>query len=206
MLPNEDKDSIIARYSDRFAQHGTGLKTLNTGAGDKHLRQHTLHSSLFALEGKSILDIGCGLAHYYEFLKSRGISVKYTGYDIVEPFITSNRQRYPECNFEVRDIFREGIAITPDVVTFCQVFNNKYQGASNDDIVKRAITIAFEKATVGVSIDMLGNHVNYQEPHLHYFSPEAMFTFAKSLTRFVSLRHDYLPYDFTLVLYKTQNL
>ena len=49
---------------------------------------------------------------------------------------------------------------------------------------------------------MLSSHVNYQEEHLYYFSPERLFSFAKSLTRFVQVRHDYLPFDFTLYLYK----
>jgi hypothetical protein len=39
---------------------------------------------------------------------------------------------------------------------------------------------------------------------LVYFSPEEMFGYAKSLTKFVRLRHDYLPHHFTLYLYKEQ--
>jgi hypothetical protein len=68
--------------------------------------------------------------------------------------------------------------------------------------VKFAITKAFEAATIGVSIDLRTKYVNYEEEHLYYFSPEELFSFAKSLTRFVMLRHDYLPFDFTLFLYK----
>jgi hypothetical protein len=49
---------------------------------------------------------------------------------------------------------------------------------------------------------MLSKYVNYEEEHLNYFSPEEMLSYAKSLTRFVILRHDYLPFDFTLFLYK----
>ena len=114
----------------------------------------------------------------------------------------AGEQRYPEAQFELRDVSTDGIAHEADFVTMCQVFNNRYEHVLNVDIVKKAIAMAFDAARVAVSIDMLSSHVNYQEPNLNYFSPEEMFAFAKTLTRFVTLRHDYLPFHFTLFVYK----
>ncbi len=202
MLSDDDKRRIVERYGERFKQHGVDLKTLNTGAGNKHRRQHEVHASIGPLEGKTVLDIGCGLAHYYDFLRGKGVSVNYVGYDIVPPFINVNRERFPEATFEVRDIFRQGIAHRADYVVFCQVFNNRYGEADNAAVVKEALRLAFASARVGISIDMLGSYVNYREDHLFYFSPEEMFAYAKSLTKFVALRHDYVPFDFTLFLYR----
>lgn len=202
MLSSEEKETIIKRYTDRLETYGVDERTLNPGSTAKHKAQHAVHSSIGPLEGRTVLDVGCGLAHYYEFLLSRGINVKYIGYDIVEPFIAINRQRFPEAAFEVRDITRDGVAGEPDYITMCQVFNNKYASVRNEDVVKQALAAAFESARRGVSIDMLSKYVNYEEDHLNYFSPEEMFAYAKTLTRFVLLRHDYLPFDFTLFLYK----
>lgn len=202
MISNYDREKIIARYDGRFKEYGIDIRTLNAGKGNKLKLQHTVHSSIGDLQNKTILDIGCGLASYYEFLKSRGLKVNYIGYDIVEPFIAVNLERFPEAHFEVRDISRDKIAHAADYAVMCQVFNNKYSSVSNDEVVKAAIAQAFAAVSTGVSIDLRTSYVNYKEPDTHYFSPEEMFSFAKSLTPFVNLRHDYLPFDFTLMLYK----
>jgi SAM-dependent methyltransferase len=201
-ISDEDREKIVARYAARFREYGVDIRTLNAGKGNKLHIQHTVHASVGDLEGKTILDIGCGLASYYEFLRARGLRVNYIGYDIVEPFIEINRERFPEAHFEVRDISRDPIAHRADYAVMCQVFNNKYASVSNDEVVKNALAQAFEAVTEGVSVDLRTDYVNYREEHLHYFSPEEMFEFGKSLTPFVNLRHDYLPFDFTLMLYK----
>jgi SAM-dependent methyltransferase len=202
MISDQDLKKIIARYQDRFEQYGLDIRTLNAGKGNKLHLQHTVHASIGDLHNKTILDIGCGLASYYEFLKSRGLKVNYIGYDIVEPFIAVNVERFPEAQFEVRDVSRDGVAHRADYAVMCQVFNNKYASVSNDEVVKNAIAQAFAAVSTAVSIDLRTNYVNYREADTHYFSPEEMFAFAKTLTPFVKLRHDYLPFDFTLMLYK----
>lgn len=202
MIDERDRQKIVQRYAKRFGQYGVDLRTLNTGDKKGYRIQHEVHAAVGPMDGKTVLDIGCGLGYYYEFLRERGFAGNYIGYDLVPQFIESNRQRYPEAKFEVRDVSSDGIADEADYIVMCQVFNNKYEHVSNVQVVKEALRVAFASARRAVSIDMLSSHVNYEEPHLDYFSPEEMFTYGKSLTRFVDLRHDYLPYHFTLVLYR----
>ena len=133
-LAQDDRDSIVARYTTRFQQYGIDIRTLSPGSEAKHRIQHTVHSSVGELLGTTILDVGCGLAHYYAFLKERGLQVRYIGYDIVPVFIEINRERYPEAEFVLRDVSCDGIAHTPDYVTMCQVFNNRYAGVDNEDV------------------------------------------------------------------------
>jgi len=205
-LSEEDRARIVGRYEERFRQYGDDLRTLNTGKGDKLRIQHTAHASIGDLENTTLLDIGCGLGYYYKFLRDQSIPIRYIGYDIVPSFIEANRQQFPEAEFEVRDISQDGIAHEADYVCMCQVFNNRYEDVDNDSVVRSALEAACKAERRGVSIDMLGDYVNYHEDHLFYFSPERMFSYAKSLTPFVSLRHDYLPFDFTLFLYKEATL
>ena len=202
-LDDRDREDIVQRYAARFAEHGVDARSLNPGDLAKYRRQHEVHASIGPLDGASILDVGCGLAHYYEFLRERGTKVSYVGYDLVPPFIEADRERFPEATFEVRDVTR-GVAHETDYVVMCQVFNRTFESSDNVEVAKKAIEVTFASARIGVSIDMLSKYVNYEEPHLTYFSPEEMFSFAKTLTPFVKLRHDYLPPHFTLFLYKAE--
>jgi len=203
VIDERDRQTIVRRYSERFDQFGLDPRTLNPGSEERYRLQHEVHASAGPMDGKSVLDIGCGLANYYDFLHQRGHDVDYVGYDIVPQFIESNRRRYPQLRFELRDVSRDGVAHEADYAVMCQVFNNKYEHASNAEVVKETLRAVFPAVRICASVDMLSSYVNYQEPHLNYFSPEEMFAFGKSLTPFVKLRHDYLPFHFTLFLYRS---
>jgi len=199
-LSGSDRDTIIQRYAKRFEAHGVDLKTLDVG--QHYDAQHVVHASIGNLNGKTLLDIGCGLGHYYEYLRSRGIRVDYIGYDFMESFIQTDRARYPEATFEVRDVTNDEIVHEADYAVMCQVFNNRYADSDNTDVVKAVLRKAFAAVRIGLSVDMLSTYVNYRVPEMHYFSPEEMFAFGESLTPFVRLRHDYAPRHFTLFLFK----
>lgn len=199
-LSDADRQAIIERYEKRFEAYGLDLKTLDVG--QHYDAQHIVHKSVGDLQGKTLLDVGCGLGHYYDYLRANGITVKYIGYDFMEKFIALDRERYPEATFEVHDITNDEIHHEADYAVFCQVFNNRYTDTDNTEIVKAAIRKTFAKVRIGLSIDMLSTYVNYRVPEMSYFSPEEMFGFAETLTPFVKLRHDYAPRHFTLFMYK----
>jgi ubiquinone/menaquinone biosynthesis C-methylase UbiE len=204
-IPDDDRQKIVDRYARRFEQFGIDNRTLKPGTDEHYRRQHEVHASIGDLNGKVLLDVGCGLANYYLFLRSRGIQLaQYIGYDIVPKFIDVDRERFPEATFALRDVSSEGIGHEADYVVMCQVFNNRFEHADNGEVVRNAIRVAQKAARIGVSIDLLSTYVNYREDFLYYFSPEEMFAYAKSLARFVILRHDYADFHFTLFLYKDQ--
>jgi len=199
-LSGGDRDAIVQRYAKRFETYGVDLKTLDVG--QHYDAQHVVHASIGDLHGKTLLDIGCGLGHYYAYLRNRGIMVNYIGYDFMAPFIEVDRERYPEATFEVRDVTNDEIVHEADYAVMCQVFNNRYSDSDNTEVVKSVLRKAFGAVRIGLSVDMLSTYVNYRVPEMHYFSPEEMFAFGETLTPFVRLRHDYAPRHFTLFLYK----
>lgn len=201
-LSDKDRAQLIDRYTARFIQHGVDARTLNVGDPEKYARQHAIHASIGPLDGTTILDIGCGLANFYEFIRQRHANVQYIGYDVVEPFIKANQERFTNAQFRLFDISRDAIVDRFDYAIMCQVFNNKYKDADNVDVLRSALTKAFSAADRGVSVDMLSTYVSYRDENLFYYSPEEIFAFAKSLTRYVSLLHGYLDHHFTIQLLK----
>lgn len=203
-LSEDDRAELINRYLGRYTKFGVDVRTLNVGDPEKYARQHAIHAAVGPLNGMTVLDIGCGFSLFYEYLKHKDISVRYIGYDVIEPFVIKNRENYPEATFRVIDISKDRIVDSCDYVIMCQVFNNLYKDADNVEVVKSAIAKAFDVATRAVSVDMLSTYVNYTEPKLFYFSPEEMFSFAKTLTPYVGLQHAYLEHHFTIQLHKSR--
>jgi hypothetical protein len=145
-----------------------------------------------------------------------GVSVKYTGYDISLKLIGIAKERHPEATFEVKDILEGSSNKKFDYVVSSGVLNTRL--SDNEEVLKRMIIECFELCNIGVAVNMMSNYVDYlavnmmsnyvdyQGESLFYYSPEKVFTFCKTLTRRVTLRHDYMPYDFTVYFYKDDSI
>jgi ubiquinone/menaquinone biosynthesis C-methylase UbiE len=207
MTASLDKNEIArvaGLYEARLEQHGMNVAALKSGGAAKQWVRHSLHAQAFDLNGRRVVDVGCGIAMFYKFLLARGDKpAGYTGIDIVEPFLEANRKEHPEARFLSLDIFADPLdGIEMDVAFMSQVFNNIYTNVDNEAVARRAIERFFAAARAGIVIDFMSTYVDWKDKDLHYFDPAAMFAFAKTLTRFVEIRHDYLPFEFTLILRK----
>lgn len=207
-LGDADIGRIVRAYERRLAEHGFDVAALKSGGLGKQFVRHSVHAGMFPLKGRRVLDVGCGIGMFYRFLKNSGAEIgAYTGIDIVEPFLEYNRNVYPEARFLKLDIFSDPVAdLEPDVVFMSQIFNARYERADNGAVARAAVTRMFEAAREGVVVDFMSIYVDYREPEHHYFEPEEMLRFGKSLTRYAALHHDYLPFEFTLVLRKEPSI
>jgi SAM-dependent methyltransferase len=201
VLDPEDVNHVVRRYQKRIAKHGVTLASLKSGSIEKQSIRHHIHSLSLMGSCPTVLDIGCGLGGFYQYLKGHAQDCRYTGYDIVPKYIAECIKQYPEANFEVRNIFYEGIGGNFDTIIMSQVLNNRYRKSDNLQVMKKAITMAFQQSLVSVSLDMMSTYLDYQNPDLFYYPPEEIFRFAKSIARRVVLRHDYRPFEFCIQLF-----
>ena len=140
-LSESERRRVAGLYEGRIAEHGLTVDALKSGGTGKQWVRHSVHAEAFDLNGLHILDVGCGLAMFYRFLRRRGVvPASYTGIDIVEPFLEANRKAFPEARFLAMDIFEDSLAdLRPDVAFMSQVFNNKYDTADNETVARAAI-------------------------------------------------------------------
>lgn len=202
-MNEEDKKMIVERYQARLKTYGKSIKTLASGDRRKQKIRFDVLFELGDMNHSSILDVGCGFGDFCAYLKKRGVKgFEYTGYDIVPEFIELASRMYPDANFKVRDIQKDPPKRKFDYIISSQTFNNKLVNEDNEDVIKEIISICYNLCRVGTAIDMLTDYVDFKEDHLYYYNPEKIFRFCKSLTKRVTLRHDYPLYEFTVYLYK----
>lgn len=201
---SKDKEIIVKRYQNRFSQHGNSINALSSGIKSRQAIRFAVHQQLGDLAGKKILDVGCGFADFYQYISANVTgNIDYTGIDIVPEFITENKKNHPQAQFFCDNIFDSDFLEKNqfDYIFCSQVFNNKFEFTDNVSFIKKVIEILQKNARCGVAIDFLTSYVDFQEPHLFYYPPESLFSFAKSLSKRVVLRHDYPLYEFTLFIY-----
>ncbi|UEQ03320.1 class I SAM-dependent methyltransferase [Halomonas profundus] len=201
-MRDEDKSTIVSRYRKRLGEYGPGIQALASGSVERRDIRFSVLSSIGDLNGCRLLDLGCGLGDFYAWLQKQGVQVSYTGYDITPELVDFAVKRFPKASFEVRDIQTQGIPERFDYIVSSQTFNNRLSHDDNFDVMKDVLQICYEACDVAVAIDMMTSYVDFREDHLYYYQPEAIFSYAKTLTKRVSLRHDYPAFEFAILLYK----
>lgn len=201
-MNEEDRERIIRRYSDRIDAFGVGIDALASGNRDRQTLRFKVLSEVGIQPGDSVLDVGCGFADLYPYLKNHLGDIRYTGVDINPAMIESASTLYPEIDLMAVDL--QDVRLPSfDWVVSTSSFNLKLGSENNYTFVNSMISRMFESATKGVAVDFLTSYVDFKgnPEEAFYYEPERLFSFAKSLSKRVTLRHDYPLYDFCLYLY-----
>lgn len=201
-------DAVKAMYAREFSTHGDSSASLLTPKGRQELRFRVADEFVRA-PGVRIFDYGCGLGYFYQHLKARGFKPDYTGADILPEFVDACRKKFPgtEARFE---LISPTAPLPPpaagyDVVFLSGVFNVKLDG---DEGASRAYTFSRLRElfalTRGVLVcDFLSPFVDFRQNESMHFSVEEIAAFcAKELSRRFVIRHDLLPYEFTLIVHR----
>ena len=201
-MKEKSKNEIIQRYRDRISKFGVTFDSLGSGTKSRQLIRFDIQKNVGIKSGDRILDVGCGLGDFYNYLKKQKIDVDYYGVDLVPELIEEAKNQNPECTFEVRDILDNKFTKNSfDFVVCSQVMNLKFSDDDNNKHLKRMLENMFNYSSKGVACDFLSKFVDFQEDHLNYYDPSFVFNLAKSLTKRADLIHSYPLFEFTIYLY-----
>lgn len=199
-------NEIISLYRDSYNKFGDSPKSLLTPKGKHDLRFSAIKK--FALKGKSILDFGCGLGYLYNYILRNNFELNYTGVDITDKFIENCQKKYPKQNFKLIEPNTK-IVDKYDITFISGVFNIKI-----DDNEEKTKEFAFNKIkelfnnTNDVLIcDFLSPNVDFKYENAMHFKFEDVINFCiKELSRKFIIRHDLLPYEYSLIIYKNDEI
>lgn len=204
MKPEEKKVGTRI-YEERLEKFGVDVRTV--GWRSKH-QQHARFKALCEigdLNDKTLLDVGCGFGDLYDYLKNKGIKLKkYVGLDLSKKLIRQAKKLHAKevvAEFRVMDVADEDAGVF-DYVVASGIFNQKIE--DNWGHAKLMMTKMFEASRLGLAVNMVTDYVDYKDENLFYFNPEKVFSMCKKLTKRVCLRHEYMPFEFTIYLYKDQ--
>lgn len=152
------------------------------------------------LQGRSILDVGCGVGDFLARLQARGIDCDYTGVDLAPEMIRRSRARFPGANFLERNILEWDPGRTFDYVVAFGIHSVKVPNKM--EIFAALTRRKFDLCATAAHTSVLTDRYKDFGPHAQTCNPEECLTAALAITPYVVLRHDYLPNDFSLSLYR----
>jgi cyclopropane fatty-acyl-phospholipid synthase-like methyltransferase len=192
--------STVEYFEELLAKHGDSPQALDWSFSGQHERFKVLWEAGVQPQ-HSVLDVGCGLGHFADYLTERGHTGQYEGVDASEKLLDAARARRPDRYFsKIGLLWLNGKQELPafDFIVSSGMLNVR----PCDGHMRTLIERCFAVARVGCAINMLSARAPEQRRDRFYYAPSQVLTDALKLTSKVTLRHDYLPNDFTICLYK----
>jgi SAM-dependent methyltransferase len=194
-------------YERELLKHGNSAKGVNwSDAASQELR-FSIICDVADLTNQKIHDVGCGLAHFEEYLSGRGIHCSYVGSDISSLMIEAAMRRSPGLELHCANILddQEPQWMVADYVVASGVFNVKGNNEKTlwKEFVYKMLYKMIKLSNKGMAFNMLTSYVDYEDPNLFYLAPSEMMDFCiRNLSRRVVIRHDYPLWEYTVYVYK----
>jgi predicted TPR repeat methyltransferase len=193
--------SVSVEYFEKLLlEHGDSPRALDWSEEGQRKRFEVLRGVGIA-HHSSVLDVGCGLGHFYDYLHQRGHVGMYEGVDASQGMIDAARANHADSYFsKVSEewLFRPVTLPPVDFVVASGVLNVRPCVGQMETLIQRC----FAASKIGCAINMLSERTPQKRRDRFYYSPAQQLATALDLTRRATLRHDYADNDFTLYLYK----
>lgn len=197
-----DVNAYRARQESHFtpliSQYGGSHRAVDWGSQGSQCKRFSILCSVGDMRDASVLDVGCGTGAMVDYLRNHNFTGSYRGIDILPEMIEVARKNFPEEHFEACTIEALPADYHPDYVVESGIFTHADQAW-----LEATVRQMFERCRVGVAFNMLSSWSrDLVEDNEFSADPSAILTFARELTTRVVVRHDYMPHDFTVYLYK----
>jgi trans-aconitate methyltransferase len=152
-------------------------------------------------EGKSVLDVGCGLGDLYDFIKRHYPNTKYTGFDELSSLIEQAKIAYPSGTFIQQSLEAFPKEKKYDCVVACGVFNLRQDGDQFQFLhkqVSRLTSLAKEVTAISLLSNVMYKNQTFSKK-LFYYDAETVKEVLKEMGD-ITIMDGYLENDFTLVI------
>jgi SAM-dependent methyltransferase len=202
--------SIADHYKECFLKHGDNHLGVDWPNKEDTIKRHEVMYDIIKEDNTkinevTILDFGCGLGHFYEWLLTKDIRPHYYGLDINTEFYNACKMKYPNNTFYNLDILTTEELPTFDYIIINGVFTEKKDLTQKEmmNFFKSVIKKLWDKCNKGLSFNLMSKHVDWEREDLFHVSLDELGWFLKdNLSRNFTIRNDYKLYEYTTYVYK----
>jgi SAM-dependent methyltransferase len=194
------KKDIVQLYEDRFVELGYDVKTVGWKSREDQWLRFKVLCEIGNLNNSSICDIGCGFGDLLDYLETKYYNFSYKGIDISPSLVEKAKELHPKYEFCCLDFLDARFNDNYDYFLLSGAVS--YKMDNNIEYASTMISKMFSLCRKGIAINFLSSYVNFQNPINYHYKPEDILSFGKQLSRFVTLRHDYPLWEFTLYIFK----
>ena len=118
---------IAEHYDECFKKHGDNNLGVDWPNYEDTLTRHQVMLELVQTTPSTLLDFGCGLGHFYEYISNTPLKndIIYSGLDINEGFYNTCKKKFPKLNFYHTDILQNNDIPNFDYIVCNGTFTEK---------------------------------------------------------------------------------
>lgn len=203
-MKKSEEQRTVEHYRQLLTEYGRSYRALNWGSLEGQRLRFQILAGIGDLNGKSVLDVGCGLGDFAGWLREAGTLVEYTGLDITPELVSTAKELHPGFSFLQGDILDRATLASRrfDYVFASGIFATYKEGGAR--WMESCLRQMWELAGEGIAFNALSSWSDGQEPAEYHADPLETLAFVSSLSRWVVLRHDYHPRDFTVYVLRSK--
>lgn len=191
----------VGRYYDDLVEcFGVDPRACDYGRPETQARKFDVLTQVAPLDGKSVLEVGCGFADLARFIQNRGNNITYTGIDLSPRMVAEAQRLAPDASIRRANVLDLDGEAEFDLVFAVGVFY--LLGDDAEEIGARIIERMYRLAREAVAFSTLSSLAPDQEEGEFYWGPAELVRVCSNITSRFVLRHEYHPRDMTVFLYK----
>jgi trans-aconitate methyltransferase len=184
-------------YAHLVLKHGDSFRAVDWGSEVGQNMRFEVLLDCVDFRHLRILDVGCGVGHLAAYLKKQGFEGSYLGIDLVPEMIESAKLHNSDFTFQVVNSLEKAESFHPDLVIASGLFT-----FADELLFKDTISQLFRLTCHALAFNSLSAWKEHQVQNEFHADPFETFKFCAGLTKKIVFRHDYMPHDFSLYLYK----
>lgn len=197
-------------FSELVTKYGDGPLSVQWSDEETQKKRFQVLCQIADISSSKVLDFGCGNGALVQYLlEELSFKGEYVGLDVSSKMINLCKNKFSKFRFEVQDILETPLKERFDYILISGIFNQKV--GQDEELTHQLLQTLFKQTNKGLAFNSISTYVDYFTEDLNYLNPDAMFKFCKEkLTPQVTLRHDYLlrhdclPYEYTMYLFKSE--
>jgi hypothetical protein len=196
-----DVEPYLAPYLDAAAQYGGGFRSLLWASPKTQRARFAAIERAAHLDGRVVLDAGCGRADLLRFLLERGVRPsEYVGLEAVETLAhAAEHQGYERSRILRGDFVSDPLRLCVGAETI--VFSGSLNTLTDWQFYT-TLRHAFMASGDEVVFNFLSSSALAGKPYLFWRSPADVERFARTMTNLVDVYQDYLHGDCTVAMRK----
>ena len=195
-------------YETNLIKYGYSYKAVGWKQKDA-LRRYAVMTDLFLNDKKSkkILDFGCGLSHYFLYLKNIDLkNFTYIGLDISKKMIEKSKELYPNNQYLNFDVLKTNIKLPLfDYAVLNGLFTQKlnYSDATMFLFLRKILKKIFFLSRRGMAFNLLTPFPEWKNKKNYYPRIDEIIRFIiKDLSNKFYINHNYQLFEYAIYVYK----
>ena len=193
-------DQMRIHYTPLVLEHGNSFRSADWGSELSQNKRFKVLLECVDYKRLRILDVGCGIGHLAAYLKNQGFEGAYLGIDLVPEMIKKAKFYHSDFDFQVVDSPDEAKLFKPDLVIASGLFT-----FADYAHLKAIVAQLFNLTCHALAFNSLSDWNEHRQRNEFHANPVDTLAYCAGLTRKIAIRHDYMPHDFTMYLYKDFN-